>query len=139
MSYLKNVNAYFEAQNRSDAATVVGLFSETGTVQNAAMPPVSGHVGIRSFCENLYARTSARQFEVLSVLEGQGRAMAEWKVKMTFATGAAVGPHTLASSFEVELRGVNVFEFAPGGDKIDQLRVFHETSTVARLAAEHAR
>jgi limonene-1,2-epoxide hydrolase len=132
------VRGYFEAQNRGDAEAVVALFAEDATVHNAALPPVKGHSGVRGFCQNLYARTSSRRFEVLEVLEKDSVVLAEWQARMTFQPGAVVGPHTLAKGFDVELRGVNKFEFQPGSDSIATLRVFHETTSVARLAAENA-
>src|SRR5690606_3779917 len=110
---LEAIQTYFDAQNRGDAATVVQLFTEDGAVHNAAFPPVTGPEGIRGFCENLYDRTSSRHFKSLTVLEGEDVGIAEWQVRMTFRSGAVLGPHTLAESFEVELRGVNKFEFKP--------------------------
>ena len=135
----KAIQGYFDAQNRGDADAVVRLFSADATVHNAAFPPVSGHHGVKGFCENLYARTSSRQFKVISLLEGEDLALAEWQVRMKFRPGAVLGPCTLAEGFDVELRGVNKFEFRPDCNLISCLRVYHETSTVARLAAERAK
>ena len=133
------VQAYFEAQSRSQADRVASLFSDRGEVFNVNMPPVQGKAGITAFCQNLYDRTERREFEVLTVAEAGDKALAEWRVRMSFRPGAKIGPFELASGFDVELRGVNSFEFEPGSELISTLRVYHETTTVARLAGEHAK
>jgi limonene-1,2-epoxide hydrolase len=132
------VKAYFEAQNNSQADRVAALFSDQGEVFNVNLPPVQGKGGIKSFCDNLYARTERREFEVIATAEEGDNAFAEWRVRMKFRAGAKLGLIELGRPFEVELRGVNLFEFVPGSDLIKILRVFHETSTVAKLAQEHA-
>ncbi len=137
-SRLSVVKAYFEGQNQSQADRVAAMFSDQGEVFNVNMPPVKGKAAIQAFCENLYDRTERREFEVLTVAETTDKALAEWRVRMTFRPGAKIGPFELASGFEVELRGVNSFEFEPGSDSLHCLRVYHETTTVARLAGEHA-
>ena len=132
------IRRYFEAQNRSDADAVVRLFSDDAVVVNAAFPPVTGHDGLKGFAGGLYTRTSARQFVTLKIFENNDDAAAEWEVEMTFRAGAVIGPHTLSKPFTVRLRGVNVFEFKKNSEVITKMSVYHETSTVARLAAEHA-
>jgi limonene-1,2-epoxide hydrolase len=133
------VKAYFHHQNDGSAEGVTSLFAEDGSVYNVNLPPVRGREGITAFCQNLYARTSARKFSVLTVATSLDTVMAEWTAELTFRPGAKVGPVELASGFTASLRGVNKFEFAPGTDKISTLRVFHETSTVAELARSHAK
>jgi limonene-1,2-epoxide hydrolase len=138
-SRIAAVKAYFEAQNRSQGDKVTSLFSDQGEVFNVNMPPVRGKAGIKAFCDNLYDRTERREFEVLTTAQEGDMAFAEWRVRMTFRAGAKVGPCELASPFEVELRGVNSFEFEPGSELIKTMRVYHETTTVARLAGEHGK
>ena len=82
-----SVEAYFEAQNLSQADRVAAMFSDQGEVFNVNMPPVKGKAAIKAFCENLYDRTEQRKFEVLRVAETSDMALAEWRVRMTFRPG----------------------------------------------------
>ena len=134
----ETVNAYFAKQNQSDATGVVGLFSKDAEVHNAGFAPVMGHEGVRGFCENLYARTASRNFRMLAMVEDDNVAFAEWEVTMEFRKGAQIGPFKLAKNFTVKLRGANKFDFDAETGLIQTLRVYHETSTVGRLAQENA-
>jgi limonene-1,2-epoxide hydrolase len=135
---IEQVNTYFIAQNQSDADGVVNLFAEGAEVYNVNFPKFAGKEGIRAFCENLYARTSARNFQIVSIAQGEGNViMAHWEVTMSFRPGAKVGSFELARGFDVSLQGINKFMFDDSG-RIHELRVFHETSTVAQLAKENA-
>lgn len=144
MSSLNNVNhktkqslAYFTAQNSSDAEGVVNLFAENAEVYNTNFPKFVGKEGIRAFCDNFYARTSARNFQVIAIAEGENNLMAHWEVIMTFRPGAQVGPFVLGRGFDVCLQGINKFVFDASG-LICELRIFHETTTVAQLAKDCA-
>ena len=106
---------------------------------NVNLPSVHGREGIKNFCENLYSRTSARNFEILEIVEGVDIVMVEWRVQMTFRAGAKIGPWELAEPFDVALRGINKFEFVSDSRLIHCLRIYHETSTVAQLAQSHAK
>ena len=132
------VREYFRAQDQGDTDGVVKLFANDATVFNAGFPPVKGQEGVKGFCENLYSRTSARQFTVLAIFENGDAAVAEWEVRMSFRAGANVAGHVLATGFEVQLRGMNKFDFKPNSDLVSCLRVFHETTSVGRLAKENA-
>lgn len=133
------VQKYFDRQNTADAEGIVALFADDSEVYNANFPPVQGKPGVRGFCEGLYARTSARRFECLEVLVGGDTIMAEWKVKMTFRAGAKIGPFEIERPFDVELRGVNKFEFLPGSNLVRCLRTYHETTTVTQKAQANAK
>ncbi len=130
---------YFACQNASDKEGVVDLFDDSADVYNVNLPPVNGKDGVRIFCENLYARTSKRQFKVIETAEGKDCVMIEWQAKLDFRLGAKIGPWELASPFEVELRGINKFEFATGTNLIRCLRIYHETTSVAQLAQKNAK
>lgn len=138
-SRITTVKAYFDGQNNSKADMVVSLFSDQGEVFNVNMPTVTGKAGIKAFCENLYDRTEFREFEVLVIANDGDFVFTEWRTHLKFREGAKIGPFELATSFEVELRGVNSFEFEANSELIKCLRVYHETTTVARLASEHAK
>lgn len=133
------VRQYFASQNAGDANVVVGLFSDDAEVYNVNLPAMFGKDGVKAFCENLYARTSLRNFDVLAVLEGEECVLAEWKAQLTFRAGAKVGPFEITYPFDAELRGVNKFEFAVGTNLVHTLRIYHETSTVSQLAQSHAK
>lgn len=133
------VQKYFDAQNQSNAAAVVELFAKNAIVYNAAQPPVTGLEAIRAFCENLYSRTSQRSFTIINLGVGEDFIMAEWTAKMIFCKGASIGPLTLEHSFDVDIRGINKFEFITGASLIGCLRVYHETTTVMTLARANAK
>ena len=133
------VEKYFEAQNESRAEEVLALFTEESEVYNVNLPPTRGRDGVRAFCQNLYERTASRQFKTIDVAEGRDFIMAEWKVNMTFRRGAKVGDMEVMQPFDVQLRGINKFEFLPNSDRIMCLRIYHETSTVAQKAKEFAK
>lgn len=134
---IEQAKTYFTAQNQSDADAVVKLFDEGAEVYNVNFPKFAGKEEIRSFCENLYARTSARNFQIISIAQEGNAIMAHWEVTMSFRPGAKLGPFELARGFDVSLQGINKFIFDDSG-LIRELRVFHETSTVAQLAKENA-
>ena len=98
-----------------------------------------GKDGVRTFCTGLYAHTSKRDFEVLEVVEGESAVMVEWRADMTFPAGADVRQGQLAESFDIELRGINKFEFSPGSDLVRCLRIYHDASALARLAEAHVK
>lgn len=133
------VREYFRAQDRGDAEGVVKLFAVDATVFNAGLPAVKGQEGVKGFCENLYSRTSAREFKVLAIFEDGDAAVAEWEVSIRFRADANVAGHVLATGFDVQLRGMNKFDFRANSDLVSCLRVYHETSSVAKLAAENAK
>jgi limonene-1,2-epoxide hydrolase len=135
---IDRVKTYFVAQNNSDAEAAIALFTDEAEVYNVNFPKFAGKDGIRAFCENLYARTSARNFQIVSVAQGDGNAiMAHWEATMSFRPGAKLGPFELARGFDVSLQGINKFVFDESGS-ICELRIFHETTTVAQLAKENA-
>ncbi|MFZ1682800.1 MAG: nuclear transport factor 2 family protein [Candidatus Zixiibacteriota bacterium] len=135
--YRQIVEDYFRGQNGSDKDLVVSLFAEHAKVYNVNLPPFEGKDRIRQFCEDLYGRTSKRKFELVAYAEGSDFAIAEWSAKLSFREGAKIGPWTLGKPFEVDLRGVNKFEFDSGSTLISCLRVYHETTTVAKFAQEN--
>ncbi len=132
-------NDYFTNQNTGDKEAVAALFDDRAEVYNVNLPPVRGKDGVRAFCENLYARTSARQFRVLDSAISHDSVMIEWQAKLSFRAGAKIGSWEVVSPFEAELRGVNKFEFTPGTDFIRCLRIYHETTTVSQLAQKNGK
>jgi hypothetical protein len=130
---------YFQAQNESKADEVSALFVEDAEVYNVNLPPFRGKDGVKSFCQNLYERTASRQFQTVDIAEGPDFIMAEWQVKMTFRQGAKIGNIEVGEPFDVQLRGINKFEFLPNSDKIRCLRIYHETSSVSQKAQQYAK
>ena len=128
------VRKYFSGQNKSDADGVTPLFADDAEVYNVNFPPFRGKDGIRAFCQNLFERTATRQFNIVDIAENRDFVMAEWTVNMTFREGAKLGHLKLTKPFDVELRGINKFEFEPNSDKIKCLRIYHETTTVLQKA-----
>ncbi len=130
--------AYFDGQNSSDSNAVTALFASDAEVYNVNLPKVAGLAGVKSFCENLYARTSKREFRVCTVATAPDVVMTHWQALLTFRPGAQIGPFRLAKGFEVTLQGVNKFDFDPGTALIRGLRIYHETTTVGTLAKENS-
>lgn len=132
--YQDIIEKYFSSQNKADKAAVLALFSPDAVVHNVNMPPFEGAAALEKFCDDLYARTSKREFQVIEVVERGTIAMAEWKGELDFREGATVGPWVLKSGFSVSIRGINKFEFDRETRKIKVLRIYHETTTVGQLA-----
>lgn len=130
---------YFEAQNKSNSDEVLALFAEDATVYNVNFPPFHGKDGVKAFCQGLYDRTAYRQFQLINSAEAGDVVFAEWQVKMAYRQGAKIGNLELAEPFDIQLRGVNKFEFLPNSDKIQILRIYHETSSVPQKAQQFAK
>jgi SnoaL-like domain len=131
------VNAYFDAQHRADPDAVVALFHPNGRIHNVDMTPAYGTDAIRRFCADLYARTNQRYFDVVALAHAEGIAMAEWEGMFAYPAGATVSGHILARPFTATVRGVHRFSFTADGF-VHDLRMFHETTTLARLARQHS-
>lgn len=138
-SHLKTVEDYFDAQNNSNANAVVDLFSNDAKVVNVNFPPFEGKEAIEKFCQGLYNRTSSRHFQIISTALADQQVMAHWNVEMRFRPHVKIGPFELEKGFDVALEGVNVFTFDNNNGAIKELKIFHETSTVAQLAKENAK
>lgn len=131
------VNEYFDAEERGDVEAVVALCAENVIVRNAAQPPQRGKPGAREYVTSFRDRTSRRVFQVLAVAEGNGVVFAWWSAQLTFRAGVSFGPVTTRRPFDVELQGICRFRLNRNG-KIEELDVFHETTTPFRLAQEAA-
>jgi hypothetical protein len=134
----KLVQTYFDAESAGNVEDVVALFCANPVIRNAANPPLSGPDAPRKFCEDFYARTQRREFRVLGVAEEGLEIYAWWEGTLTFKAGVRFGDITTSRPFSVTLRGVCRFELDAQNRKILELDVFHETTTAAMLAREHA-
>jgi limonene-1,2-epoxide hydrolase len=127
------VQKYFYGQNKEDREAVVGLFEPTGhEIHNVYFPILQGPDAARKLCDALYARTKRREFKVIAIAltEDGNTFMTQWEATLTYRQGAVVGDLAVPHDFDTTLRGVNVFSFCSGSEKIRRLDIFHETTSI---------
>ena len=129
---------YFAAEDAGDVECIVELCSQEVTVRNAAQPVQRGKEGVRDYVTAFVQRTSSRSFEVLAIAEEGDLAFAWWNGRLTFKAGVPFGPTiTTKQPFDITLEGVIRFRFN-GDDEIEELDVYHETTSVFLAAAKAA-
>jgi hypothetical protein len=129
------VHRYFEAEEIGDVEAVVSLCAPNVKVINAANPPQYGFEGVRQYVQVFKERTSQRKFIIGKIATNKNVTFAFWNAVITFNAGVTFGAITTLKSFTVELQGVCRFVFDEDG-KIEQLFVFHETTTALLKAVE---
>jgi SnoaL-like domain len=130
------VARWFDGLNNSDLGGLLSLFSPSPKIRNAANPPLEGPRAPQQLLTDFFERTTARRFSVVDMAEADRQVFAHWVGELTFAAGACVAGVRLAAPVTVQLRGVERFHFN-ADDRIAELDIIHETTTVA-LAARAA-
>lgn len=131
------VENYFSAEERGDVEAVVALCADDVIVRNAAQPPQHGHDGVRAYVGSFRERTAVRQFDVIAIAEESDVVFASWRARLTFRAGVAFGPIVAKRPFDVDLHGVCRFKLDKS-NRIQQLDVYHETTTPMERARENA-
>ena len=129
------VKRYFEALNNSDVQGITDLFGDRAQVFNLSFSPIEGKAGVQNFCQEFFEQTTQRNFQILSVAFANQQVMAHWSAALQFRSGAKVGSLVLETGFPLRLEGVNVFIFKDDG-VIDEMKIFHETTSIAQKAEE---
>jgi ketosteroid isomerase-like protein len=137
MKHRQLVERYFTAEERGDVAAVVALCSEDVIVRNAAQPPQHGRQGVRDYVTSFRDRTSRRNFEIMEVVEENNIVYAWWHARLTFREGVSFGPVTTRRHFDLDVQGVCRFRLDEN-DEVQELDVFHETTSAFQLAQEAA-
>lgn len=129
------IRAYFDAEEKGDVETIVGLCASDVVIRNAAQPPQFGLDGAREFATSFRDRTSRRHFDVLAVAHEGSVAFAWWSCALTFKSGVSFGAVVTREAFDIDLEGV--CRLAVDGDgKIRELDVVHQTACVMAKAIQ---
>jgi hypothetical protein len=126
------IREYFRAETAGDVEAVARLCHEAVIVRNAAQPSQQGKQGVRAYVSDFKARTSRREFQIHAIAIERDVAFAWWDATLEFVPGARIGPVVAQSPFEVRLPGICRFHFRES--LIDELDVFHETTSVLQAA-----
>lgn len=129
------VKKYFGAEEAGDVEGVVCLCAPNVKVINAASPTQYGLEGVRQYVQTFKDRTAKRKFMVGRIASDKNVTFAWWNANIDFKSGISFGPVTTQKPFSLDLQGVCRFQFDENG-KIDQLFVFHETTTAMVKAVE---
>lgn len=132
------IHAWFDALNDGKHEAAVALFEPTShRIKNAANPAIEGPDAADQLLQDFFARTTKRRFTLGTIAHGVGRSMATWTGTLTFAEGAVIGGMEV-NAFTVTFSGIEVFTFNEA-NLFTNVEIIHETATVARAAAAHAR
>lgn len=132
------IHAWFDALNDGNQDAAVALFEPTAhRIKNAANPALEGPGAAAQLLEEFFARTTKRHFTLGTIAHGVDRSMATWTGTLTFAEGAVIAGIEV-NAFTVTFSGIEVFTFNEA-HLFTNVEIIHETATVARTAAAHAR
>src|SRR3989338_4494955 len=140
MEHTAMIEKYFKARETSDEKIFFEIFDNDIEIYNVHFPMYKGRKGVKEYNNDFKKRISQCSFQVINIMEkemdNKKIILAEWKASLTYRAGVLVGDSTVKKPFTFELRGVNRFDIAQG--KITCLRIYHETTTAARLAKENS-
>ncbi|MEK6964106.1 MAG: nuclear transport factor 2 family protein [Nanoarchaeota archaeon] len=137
MSKLDTVKRYFKALTEFNVSGLLEVFTSDVEIHNVNFPVYKGVEGVRKYCENFQGRIAQAKFDLLVVLEKENFVLAEWEARLTYREGAQVAGVVVGKPFTFSLRGMWRADFV--GNKIQCLRIYHETTTAVDLARANAK
>ncbi len=137
MTKLETIQKYFDSRATSNLETMLDIFDPNIKIYNVYFPVFEGSTGVERYCNDFKNRIAKCTFDIIDVLEKENITMVEWRGKLTYRNGAVAGNTKIEEEFAFELRGINRFDFK--GDKIETLRIYHETTTATNLVKTHGK
>lgn len=121
--------AYFEAHERRDLDTVIGLWEPGGTARIVGLADLVAPDGPREYFSSLYAAFPDFQLRIVSITAQDDRAAVRWAITGTFAgPGAFQGMEPTGARISIE--GVDLVEVRDG--RVHSIDAYTDNATVAR-------
>jgi ketosteroid isomerase-like protein len=111
------VRTYLAAMARGDLDAVLSCFTPDGKVSS----PVYGGVPVADFYRRLFTETASASVQIHTIFASEHKLAAHFAYQWVLKSGAKTATDL-----------VDIFEFAPGSDRISHLQIIFDTGKIGK-------